>query len=234
MAGQLAEPPGISVLLMSNREAAWRAKPPDGWDERVASLQGARMYLVQECGPTTFMIKEASVEEGQEDPRQNGEENELRSRRRAGDRKFKVQIGGLLGCSCKAKHDGPCKHLLFVLLKLLRVSPENPLAWQAALLDNEVEQILRGRYNPVQNIRRPAAERTNGDRPNVDQKPIEEGDVCAICQVLLHCSLLSCKDVFCLSRIWQCMLNISTMLLLCLICRSDSATRHTAPFAVGG
>jgi hypothetical protein len=172
---------------MSNREAPWRAKPPDGWDERVAALQGARMYLVQECGPTTFMIKEASPEERQEGDHADHEqeENELRPRRRGGgDRKFKVQIGGLLGCSCKIKHDGPCKHLLFVLLKLLRVSPENPLAWQAALLDNEVEQILRGRYNPIPNIRRPAAEKPNGDRPTVEQKPIEEGDVCAICQVL--------------------------------------------------
>ncbi len=169
---------------MSGREAPWRAKPPDGWDERVAALQGARMYLVQECGPTTFMIKEASAEENQEEGREHEhEDNELRLRRRGADRKFKVQIGGLLGCSCKTKHDGSCKHLLFVLLKLLRVSPENPLAWQAALLDNEVEQILRGRHNPVQEKRRAPSERANGDRPTVEQKPIEEGDVCAICQV---------------------------------------------------
>ncbi len=142
------------------------------------------MYLVQECGPTTFMIKEASAEENQEEGREHEhEDNELRLRRRGADRKFKVQIGGLLGCSCKTKHDGSCKHLLFVLLKLLRVSPENPLAWQAALLDNEVEQILRGRHNPVQEKRRAPSERANGDRPTVEQKPIEEGDVCAICQV---------------------------------------------------
>ncbi len=37
-------------------------------------------------------------------------------------------------------------HLLFVLVKVLRVPSENPLIWQASLLDNEVEQILRGRY----------------------------------------------------------------------------------------
>ena len=170
---------------MSNREAPWRAKPPEGWEEKVAALQSARMYLVQECGPTTFMIKEASAEERQDERGDNEQEdNELRSRRRGAEKKYKVQIGGLLGCSCKTRHDGPCKHLLFVLLKLLRVSPENPLAWQAALLDNEVEQILRGRHNPMPNIRRPAADRPSGDRPTVEQKPLEEGDVCAICQVL--------------------------------------------------
>ena len=139
------------------------------------------MYLVQECGPTTFLIKEALPEDGQE------EDRESQQRRRGGDRgndrKYKVQIGGLLGCSCKSKQDGACRHLLFVLLKLLRMSSENPLAWQAALLDNEVEQVLRGRYNPIQDVRRRTQpERPSGERPSVEQKPIEEGDVCAICQ----------------------------------------------------
>ena len=48
----------------------------------------------------------------------------LRERRRRPDEKkskFKVQIGATMGCTCRSKEDGPCMHLLFVLVKLLRV-----------------------------------------------------------------------------------------------------------------
>ena len=35
-------------------------------------------------------------------------------------------------------------HILFVMVKVLRISPENPLAWQKSLTDAEIEQVLNG------------------------------------------------------------------------------------------
>lgn len=59
------------------------------------------MYLVQECGPTAFVVKEAERDqEGQE----GGEEDAAgleRRRRNRGDKKHKVQIGGVVGCTCR-------------------------------------------------------------------------------------------------------------------------------------
>ena len=38
-----------------------------------------------------------------------------------------------MGCSCRSKEPGPCIHLLFVLVKLLRVPIENPYLGLALL-----------------------------------------------------------------------------------------------------
>ena len=192
---------------MSGRLAPWKPKPPDGFEARVEAALSRRMFLLQECGPTSFLIKVAPEESsggGDAEAHAVGEGNGgvagrdeglagggaeigsavLRERRRRLDdkrTKFKVQVGSTMGCSCRSKEPGPCIHLLFVLVKLLRVPIENPYLWQASLLDNEVDQILRGRYqvSTQREQRRQAADTQNSD---VQRKAIDEGDVCAICQ----------------------------------------------------
>lgn len=37
-----------------------------------------------------------------------------------------------------------CKHTLFVLLRVLNMSPEDPLVWQKALLSSEVDEVGAG------------------------------------------------------------------------------------------
>ena len=173
------------------RHFPWRQKPPDGFDELVAAVASTRMMLLQEIGPTSFVIKEAPREG---DPgeaaaaaaaaaggaTEGGGAREGR-RRRAGDDKYKVQIGSSMKCSCKAKGGGPCLHLLFVLLKILRVPPENPFLWQGSLLDNEIDQVLRGRFQVAASKRKRAGGADAG-KDGVQAKAIEPGDVCAICQ----------------------------------------------------
>lgn len=144
------------------------------------------MFLLQECGPTAFMVKVADAEDGEEGAdgaeHRSGEGAHGGRNRRAGDqgKKFKVQIGGSMECSCKSKGELPCVHLLFVLVKLLRVPMENPLVWQASLLDGEVEQILRGRFKPMAEKKKKPDAHTDA----VERKEIDEDDICAICQVL--------------------------------------------------
>ena len=138
------------------------------------------MYLVQECGPTSFVIKEDEpVAQGEGG--QAGTEIGAGGGRRRPDKKYKVTIGSVVGCTCKARSMCPCIHQLFVLVKLLRVPAENPLVWQASLLDNEVEQILRGRFQATVSSRKKARANDAG-KEEVEQKEVEEGDVCAICQ----------------------------------------------------
>jgi len=138
------------------------------------------MYLVQECGPTSFVIKEDEpVAQGEGG--QAGTEIAAGGGRRRPDKKYKVTIGSVVGCTCKARSMCPCIHQLFVLVKLLRVPAENPLVWQASLLDNEVEQILRGRFQATVSSRKKARANDAG-KEEVEQKEVEEGDVCAICQ----------------------------------------------------
>jgi len=145
---------------MSGRLAPWKPKAPDGFEARVEAALSRRMFLLQECGPTSFLIKVAPEESsgggdtggegngvvaGRDEGLAGAEVGSavLRERRRRLDdkrTKFKVQVGSTMGCSCRSKEAGPCLHLLFVLVKLLRVPIENPYLWQASLLDNEVDQ----------------------------------------------------------------------------------------------
>ena len=207
---------------MASRAVPWRSKPPEGFEDRVAAVSLVRMFLLQEIGPTSFVIKEAessdsdavavaqpqvSVDEIDEESAaialaagypataaaaaaaaaarpaltNAGDTAAVPRRRRAGSDKFKVQIGSSMKCSCKTKGEGPCIHLLFVMLKILRVPPENPFLWQGSLLDHEIDQVLRGRFQMVSSKPKKASN-ADADKDGVQAKPIEPEDICAICQ----------------------------------------------------
>ncbi|CAM9924822.1 unnamed protein product [Ectocarpus sp. 4 AP-2014] len=85
---------------------------------QVEVMRATRMFLLQTKGPTRFVVR--------------GEES---------DRKFTVLVGNRARCSCGVPL---CLHHLFIMLKVLKVPPSNPLAWQTALIDSEVDYILSG------------------------------------------------------------------------------------------
>jgi len=184
-------------------------------DEAVNS----RLFLVSELGPTQFLIKDEAIS----------------------SIKFKVTIGDEQTCSgCMGGNaarraasnatssanqtassskggvasQGPelCKHVYFVMLKVLRLPRSNPLVWQRSLLDAEIGQALDARFKRQRERererdrqrRREAREQrgqaagTAGDDPTpsakgagaafsfgaqeVPSRPIEDDDVCPICQ----------------------------------------------------
>ncbi|GLC51966.1 hypothetical protein PLESTB_000568100 [Pleodorina starrii] len=56
---------------------------------------------------------------------------------------YAVRICRSPACTCPDYAKGHlCKHILFVMLRVLRQSPDNPLIWQRALLTSEVEAVL--------------------------------------------------------------------------------------------
>ncbi|GIL48480.1 hypothetical protein Vafri_4997 [Volvox africanus] len=56
---------------------------------------------------------------------------------------YTVRINRNPHCSCPDFGKGHlCKHILFVMLRVLRQSPENPVIWQRALLTHEVGEVL--------------------------------------------------------------------------------------------
>ena len=177
---------------MVDRQKPWIASPPDrgAYDGLVAAVSSTRMFLVQDLGPTQFLI---AVE---------------------GDAaKFKVSLGSLVTCSCKVhlyrynhllslcsccpldsclqSRSKPCLHSLFVMHKVFRVPTDNPLCWQHALIDPEIEKLIRGRFNSdvYVNHRRKASDTAASDAPSeMSQKEIAEDDSCPICmESLLNC-----------------------------------------------
>eukprot|EP00201_Polytomella_parva_P012830 CAMPEP_0175063046 /NCGR_PEP_ID=MMETSP0052_2-20121109/14521_1 /TAXON_ID=51329 ORGANISM="Polytomella parva, Strain SAG 63-3" /NCGR_SAMPLE_ID=MMETSP0052_2 /ASSEMBLY_ACC=CAM_ASM_000194 /LENGTH=285 /DNA_ID=CAMNT_0016329165 /DNA_START=38 /DNA_END=891 /DNA_ORIENTATION=+ len=66
----------------------------------------------------------------------------------ASPKQFKVMIGSRNLCSCTAPAaNGTCRelcpHLVFVLGRVLRIPPTNPLCWQLSYTDRELEEVLK-------------------------------------------------------------------------------------------
>ena len=52
---------------------------------------------------------------------------------------YRVSIGMHPSCSCPDFRKGNvCKHVLFVMVRVIRLAPDDPLIWQKALLRSEV------------------------------------------------------------------------------------------------
>ena len=118
--------------------------------------------------------------------------------------KFKVAIGNPQRCSCGDKEI--CVHILFCMIKVLGVPADNPLAWQRALVEREINMVCSGQIAresrrreasngasssvPRHNFlrRRSAASRYStqktkdmGDSMVAQRKVIEDGDSCPVC-----------------------------------------------------
>jgi hypothetical protein len=71
---------------MSERQAAWRPKPPPAVKEMVQSLSDTHLFVVHRSGPTSFLIKEEGSEV-----------------------KLKVTVGLTPSCTCAG--GGKCEEL---------------------------------------------------------------------------------------------------------------------------
>lgn len=57
---------------------------------------------------------------------------------------YTVKIAKLPFCTCPDSQKGHhCKHILFVLMKVIGIDSDSPLLYQAALISSELEQIFR-------------------------------------------------------------------------------------------
>lgn len=108
--------------MAAERAVAWvRACPPAVASTIEAAQDDARLLLVARPGPSAFVVRE--------------------QRRR---RSFKVLLGNPLQCACGAGGDKPsCVHLVWVLMRVLRVPASSPLLWQGALVDRELQDVLK-------------------------------------------------------------------------------------------
>ncbi|XP_026074971.1 mitogen-activated protein kinase kinase kinase 1-like isoform X1 [Carassius auratus] len=102
-----------------------RAPSPDGFspyspeetNRRVNKVMRARLYLLQQIGPNSFLI-------GGDSP----------------DNKFRVFIGPQT-CSCG--RGTFCIHVLFVMLRVFQLEPSDPLLWRKTLKNFEVESLFQ-------------------------------------------------------------------------------------------
>ncbi|KAM9368016.1 mitogen-activated protein kinase kinase kinase 1 [Phaethornis superciliosus] len=106
-----------------------RAPSPDGFspyspeetNRRVNKVMRARLYLLQQIGPNSFLI-------GGDSP----------------DNKYRVFIGPQT-CSCG--RGTFCIHLLFVMLRVFQLEPSDPMLWRKTLKNFEVESLFQKYHN---------------------------------------------------------------------------------------
>ncbi|XP_051539183.1 mitogen-activated protein kinase kinase kinase 1-like isoform X2 [Myxocyprinus asiaticus] len=106
-----------------------RAPSPDGFspyspeetNRRVNKVMRARLYLLQQIGPNSFLI-------GGDSP----------------DNKFRVFIGPQT-CSCG--RGTFCIHILFVMLRVFQLEPSDTLLWRKTLKNFEVESLFQKYHN---------------------------------------------------------------------------------------
>lgn len=178
------------------------------------------LYLVSRTGPTNFILRDDN------------------------DNTFRTTLGNPHKCSCSEfAKDSFCIHLLFSLTKVLRIPHENPMAWQKALIDAEITQILDGIHTQENQRARRIANRVKSvvaednkaqsdcSKNNVHRQELlnDENDICPICQDLMKSSQpLSWCRIGCGNNMHaKCMSlyaqhKVSTKaLILCPLCRLD-------------
>ncbi|KAM9330062.1 mitogen-activated protein kinase kinase kinase 1 [Gastrophryne carolinensis] len=126
------ESPGVKrrgpspVPFQSGRTTPPRRAPsPDGFSpyspeetsRRVNKVMRARLYLLQQIGPNSFLI-------GGDSP----------------DNKYRVFIGPQT-CSCG--RGTFCIHLLFVMLRVFQLEPSDTMLWRKTLKNFEVESLFQ-------------------------------------------------------------------------------------------
>ena len=95
---------------------------PESWDDDLSTLNKTKLFLLSNIGPTVFVLKADDMT----------------------NKTFKVYIGENQRCSCGGGEGRGklCIHLLYVMIKVLKVDPKNPLSWQLSLTDIEIDKIL--------------------------------------------------------------------------------------------
>lgn len=165
--------------MSGQRALPYRHKPSSAVAARIAQIVNGtapyRLFLVQESGPTSYVVRQEARDDGD-----GGTDGEAEAKEAAAadgsavppvgtsaavraiaqaplrSSKFKVLIGSMQRCSCGERD--LCLHILFVMLKIFRIAPEDPRVWQLSLTDAEVEGAIKARF-ALQEARRRAARR---------------------------------------------------------------------------
>eukprot|EP00347_Sterkiella_histriomuscorum_P013158 403365789 len=105
------------------RSKPYRPRPTPGFMNLFDIAQTMRMYLVQENGPTKLVLEDSE------------------------HKKFKVQIGSEVTCTCGGGKLEHCAHTIYALNKIFKISDGDPLLWQLSYLDSEISRILQNRLS---------------------------------------------------------------------------------------
>ena len=158
-----------------SRRFPWKNKPTED-DARLIQqcttpdLSAPTFFLLSEVGATQFILQSSAPSPT--------------------PLKYRVFVGDTQRCSCADAKEGQrlCPHLVFVMTRVLRVAPSNPLLWQLALTASEVAAVVKVRWEWKDTQRRgranpdPSPSTAPQATGRVQRRSVEAEDVCAVCQ----------------------------------------------------
>ena len=170
-----------------SRRWAWKQKATDD-DHRLIEqclspdLSSPTLFLLSEMGATQFIL--------QSSPPPCSSSSPCPSPTPCSPTKHRVMIGDSQRCSCAQAKEGQrlCPHLIFVMLKVMRVDPKDPVLWQLSLTETEVTAVVKGRWEWREARKRGRAAKAGQREEGKEQlgamqrRDVEAEDVCAVCQ----------------------------------------------------
>ncbi|KAJ1639273.1 hypothetical protein T492DRAFT_938458 [Pavlovales sp. CCMP2436] len=161
-------------------------------DARIREVLASTYFVLNENGPLCFTV-------GGSDP---------------ADLAHRVSVGDRHTCSCAVGRAGrePCEHMLFVLLKVFRIPPTNPLLYGLGIREAQLEEVMKGRAKRTSRARYARAPSVGaldagagslsgptgaeGAPSTVVRRPPGPDDSCPICMETLDSggSLVWCRE----------------------------------------
>jgi E3 ubiquitin-protein ligase ZSWIM2 len=134
------------------------------WVEAKTDLEATTLFLVNRTGPTVYQIKDEE------------------------DNSRRVILGSSHSCNCK--EEGFCMHILFVILKVLRIPQTNALSQKSGFTDAEIEMALAGNFEERSRPKRQPLKKKKqtvekeNEESTVDRQILieDEEEICPICQ----------------------------------------------------
>jgi len=140
-----------------SRGATYRSRPTEDVIRTMSEANESTFFLIQETGPTSFVLQN---------------EREV---------KVRVRVGSTIHCSCGGGIKEHCVHTMFTLIKIFRVPPDNPLAWQLGFIDNEIDWLCKNRFNPYNKAKAKPVQHAE-ETAELKRISLTDEMCCAICQ----------------------------------------------------
>lgn len=125
----------------------------------------SHLFLLQQLGPLAFIIREDGTTKSNQ------------------DKKYRISLGPIHQCTCtyNVSRMELCHHILWVMLKILKVPSDSPLLYKTILNDREITDLMSYRQAIIKDTLTKQMEKQEIVAA-VQQRPIEEEDVCPVCQ----------------------------------------------------
>ena len=142
----------------------WRKKPSEELIKLMEESVDLKLYLIHERGPLSLTFQD---EQG---------------------KKYEINIGNEISCSCGGGKVEHCAHTLFALNKIYKIPFNNPLILQLQYTDQELDTLMEKKKKKSENKKAkeskkiPRKKKTKEKDPNSNQMSLLDDPVCPICQ----------------------------------------------------